>query len=349
VVDEINRVLGEEGKAPLTAREEAIYRLIVATLKQTTDGSDSAWMNLRPDNGPGRIDAFDAVKFEVIGAPDDGSAGQVDFPSLWNQAPEMRPWHHWDGNTRSSQARNRGSTVGVGGIAMSLNKVGIDAIGAWLDRGLPVPAYPFTPPDPGEVARGLQVFTSACASCHGLYDREARKVREAAESQYMERVKPGTDTERSKAFLKPAADALNDFGERRNLWEKDAFRPVVEEGEYLCGPLDGIWARAPYLHNGSVPTLADLLRPPAPKGSRGRAEAQRYRPKRFYRGNRRYDEGKVGWVSTEPTEGARVLFEYRTVDESDQPIPGNSNAGHTYGTELPEQDKSALLAYLKTL
>jgi cytochrome c peroxidase len=203
-------------------------------------------------------------------------------------------------------------------------------------------------PDPKEVERGLQVFTAECAACHGLYDREARKVREIPESKYMQRVKPGTDPERSKAFFKPAADALNDFGERRHLWEKEAFRPVIEEGEYLCGPLDGIWARAPYLHNGSVPTLADLLKPP-PKGALDRAQERELRPRSFYRGNRRYDEVNVGWVSTEPTEGARVLFEYRTIDASGQPIPGNSNAGHIYGTELSEQDKSALLSYLKTL
>jgi cytochrome c peroxidase len=153
----------------------------------------------------------------------------------------------------------------------------------------------------------------------------------------MQRVKPGTDPGRSQTFLKPASDALDDFGERRAIWEKDAFRPPLEEGQYLCGPLDGIWARAPYLHDGSVPTLRDLLRPAA------------QRPRSFFRGNRRYDPKNLGFVTTEETEGARVLFRYDTVDQNGVPLPGNGNMGHEFGTDLTEQDRDALLAYLKTL
>src|SRR6185436_18833570 len=161
-------------------------------------------------------------------------------------------------------------------------------------------------------------------SCHGLYHPTARAVKQVEHSQYMTRVNSSTDPERSKAFLKPAAEALNNLGERHHIWEKDAFVGASEEGLYLCGPLDSIWARAPYLHNGSVPTLADLLKPLPPPGKLDPAEAKKYRPKQFYRGNRRFDEKNVGWVSTEPTEGDRVLFLYRTVDDHEEPIPGNS-------------------------
>jgi cytochrome c peroxidase len=103
---------------------------------------------------------------------------------------------------------------------------------------------------------------------------------------------------------------------------------------YVNMPLDGIWLRAPYLHNGSVPTLRDLLK---------RADD---RPQEFYRGNDVYDSKNVGFLSTvENDSGGRKFFLYNTT------IPGNGNRGHTgapFGTELPDEQKEALLEYLKT-
>ena len=183
------------------------------------------------------------------------------------------------------------------------------------------------------MARGLLAFRTHCAACHGLYDRISNRVTEVANSRYMQvDPKVGTDPERLKAFAPGAAAALNDFGERRSLWRKDAFRST---GAYLAGPLDGIWARAPYLHNGSVPSLAALLQPPPE------------RPKTFYRGSRHYDTARLGWRAEQPQEAGRTLFLYRTVDERGQPIPGNSNAGHPYS--VPTEEQADLIEYLKTL
>jgi hypothetical protein len=91
--------------------------------------------------------------------------------------------------------------------------------------------------------------------------------------------------------------------------------------------------RAPYLHNGSVPTLRDLLNP-ATK-----------RPKQFYRGYDVYDPKNVGFISNVPTEKTRKYFAFDTA------LPGNGNAGHegaAYGTELSAADKDALIEFLKT-
>jgi len=91
--------------------------------------------------------------------------------------------------------------------------------------------------------------------------------------------------------------------------------------------------RGPYMHNGSVPTLRDLLEP----GDR--------RPARFYRGYDVYDRVKVGFVSEVAEEKGRRFFPYDTT------LVGNSNRGHEgprYGTELPPDDKDALVEYLKT-
>lgn len=99
---------------------------------------------------------------------------------------------------------------------------------------------------------------------------------------------------------------------------------------YASVPLDGLWIRAPYLHNGSVPSLSALLDPP------------QNRPVRFWRGYDVYDPVTVGFVSDGP-EAQRDGRLYETTE------PGNSNAGHTHGTALPDDSKRALLEYLKTL
>ena len=96
---------------------------------------------------------------------------------------------------------------------------------------------------------------------------------------------------------------------------------------YRARPLDGIWATAPYLHNGSVPSLYELLLPP------------KERSKVFYVGNREFDPDKVGLKSGRSKNGFRF----------DTRLPGNRNSGHPYGTELSEDQRLDLLEFLKTL
>jgi len=123
-----------------------------------------------------------------------------------------------------------------------------------------------------------------------------------------------------------AATAYNAFGAGRP-WKFSNFRH--SEG-YVAMPHTGLWLNGPFLHNGSVPSLADLLEP---------VEA---RPKQFWRGYDVYDPARVGFVTSGPEAQREATF----VDTS---RPGNSNAGHTYGTELPAAAKRALLEYMKTL
>ena len=93
---------------------------------------------------------------------------------------------------------------------------------------------------------------------------------------------------------------------------------------YANAPLDGIWARAPYLHNGSVPSLDDLLKPAVE------------RPREFRRGCSRFDPKKVGFDCT-----AGTTFQVSS--------PGNANVGHEYGTSITDDERAALVEYLKTL
>lgn len=96
---------------------------------------------------------------------------------------------------------------------------------------------------------------------------------------------------------------------------------------YKAAPLAGIWGSAPYLHNASVPSLYDLLLPPE------------QRTKQFYLGNREFDPVKVGYISDPGKERYRF----------DTTVPGFSNAGHTYGTDITEDERWDLLEYLKSL
>ena len=98
-------------------------------------------------------------------------------------------------------------------------------------------------------------------------------------------------------------------------------------GKYQARQLDGVWATAPYLHNGSVPTLYDLLLPPAE------------RPRSFPLGHREYDPEKVGYV----TDAAAPVYVF------DTSVDGNSNAGHDFGTGLSDAERWDLVEYLKTL
>jgi hypothetical protein len=111
------------------------------------------------------------------------------------------------------------------------------------------------------------------------------------------------------------------------------FKHFRKTDGYANAPLDGIWLRAPCLHNGSVPTLRDLLEP-----------AER-RPKVFYRGYDVYDWQKVGFVSDVAEEDGRPSFRF------DTQVEGNSNAGHegeAYGTHLGNAEKDAIVEYMKT-
>ena len=121
-----------------------------------------------------------------------------------------------------------------------------------------------------------------------------------------------------------ANKVVSSFGiERKGLVEAplDGYNPPF---------LDGIWLRAPYLHNGSVPTLRDLLRP---------AEQ---RPKEFWRGYDLYDPANVGFVVQGP-EAQRIGTRHDTRDRA------GSSEGHAFGTALSAGQKNALIEYLKTL
>jgi hypothetical protein len=107
---------------------------------------------------------------------------------------------------------------------------------------------------------------------------------------------------------------------------------MVKTNGYIAVPLDGLWLRAPYLHNGSVPTVRDLLEPPE------------RRPVAFYRGHDVLDPVKLGFKQPdEDTVRNGMVVRYDTRQRA------NGNGGHLYGTTLSAAEKDALIEYLKTL
>jgi hypothetical protein len=106
---------------------------------------------------------------------------------------------------------------------------------------------------------------------------------------------------------------------------------------YVAPPLDGLWASAPYLHNGSVPTLWHVLHPDQ-------------RPSVWRRVSDEYDRDRMGFtverLNAVPSH-VRTLHERRHY--FDTALPGKSNAGHTFPEELSPAERAAVLEYLKTL
>lgn len=198
------------------------------------------------------------------------------------------------------------------------------------------PKYPF-PIDEAKAQVGKGIFADHCASCHGTYGPNGK---------YPNKIIPieeiGTDRTRFDNIGLPFGKAYNESWFAKEATEPGAppGKPVKATAGYQAPPLDGIWATAPYFHNGSVPTLEGVLKSST-------------RPKRFTRSFRTekddYDLVRVGWkVKEVPAPGASLPgIERRKV--YDTSLPGRGNGGHTYGDGLTDAERSALIEYLKTL
>jgi mono/diheme cytochrome c family protein len=298
--------------------QRVIYRLFVvgATKKGILRRArENVWFDSRPPFGVGRVDTFNPYKI-ILRIPIDDTVGTVDLPSLWNQRMRARMWLHWDGNNDSVEERNKSAAIGAGATPDSLNLVSMSRIEAWI-LDLKPPAYPAARIDMARAKEGFGVWEQACASCHAVASPDIGQVTPIADV--------GTDPERVNSFSAELARGMNTIGEGKP-WRFNHFRKT---NGYANMPLDGLWLRAPYLHNGSVPHLRALLFPEE-------------RPKVFYRGYDVYDWQNVGFVSSGP-EAEAVGIPY------DTSLKGNSNAGHVYGAKLSRQEREALLEYLKTL
>jgi mono/diheme cytochrome c family protein len=356
----------------LSVVDEWKYRYVIiprtkrALLEQR---AASRWIDTRPRWGPGRADAFGQVEVERLGMPADAPVGATDHPSIWQLAARPGQGLYADGMTDNLHEAVLGEALRNGSTSKGVELARLDRIEKWLREAKP-PAYP-APIDQPLAARGQKLFSSLCNDCHGAGSAAPRSVVAIADI--------GTDPERHRLWTDDAAGRYRDLAAKQG-WSFEHVRGTAgPEGGYVARPLAGVWSSAPYLHNGSVPSLADLLA--EPYGSAGPPELERVgkdlstasrvdrrarseevaaverlvrrareegrRPPVFFRGYDLLDTEHAGFaadVGSVPDETPPFVYDTR--------LAGNGNGGHVgprYGTELPPDDKRALIEYLKTL
>jgi Cytochrome c len=197
------------------------------------------------------------------------------------------------------------------------------------------PKYPF-PINQQRAATGKSLFERTCARCHGTHGPESEYPNKIVDVDAI-----GTDPTLATGFPVEAEEMFNRgwFGEEQGPDGKKL--SATGHRGYQAPPLDGIWATAPYFHNGSAPTVAHVLNSKA----RPRIFTRSYRTDR-----EEYDPVNLGWKITVLERGpdpTLPAIERRKVYDTTQ--PGRANTGHTFGDKLTEEERMAIIEYLKTL
>jgi hypothetical protein len=218
------------------------------------------------------------------------------------------------------------------------------------------PKYPL-PVDAALAAQGRVAFEQNCAKCHGTYggpagdatlavaDRAGSGAAEARRGEYPNKIIPldkiGTDPSLVRGLTPAIEEHFRQSWLLRERGPDGKPFPLRYNAGYQAPPLDGVWATAPYLHNGSVPTLHHLLK----SDERPRVFTRSYKTRA-----EDYDSDRVGWRVTElPPDEATAHARRAPRSVYDTTRPGRSNAGHTYGDALTADERRAVIEYLKTL
>jgi len=307
--------------------DKMLYRFFVIpiTKKRLIEReAQFAWIYRKdfPDWGRGRDDAMNLTKYFMVKQPMDDTFGPTDMPSIWNlqkYREDQGMYMNLAGDSHNAYSVIMDSALGLLGAAPAHKEDFLAQVGRLHDylTRLPAPKYPY-PVDAARAEAGKALYADNCAGCHASARTGTRMPVDEI----------GTDRNRIDSWNKNAAIVANKVVSGMGLERKG----LVEEtlNGYVVPFLDGIWLRGPYLHNGSVPSLRDLLEPAAA------------RPKLFYRGYDVYDTAKGGFVSSGP------LAE-RVGTKLDVSLKGGGNQGHEFGTALSAEQKDELVEYLKTL
>jgi RoxA-like, cytochrome c-like len=277
---------------------------------------------------------------------------------------------NWDGNQGAS-SRTLASGASATGDPRMVNVRIHEPLNPFIDN-LPPPPYPF-PVDLARAREGKAIFNERCASCHKPRNETIYKASQLGVDPNRSMVNTVVSRYGLSALVmeacaiyglnnagKPGADwcvPKGDWQARLDEYFRDTPRRVAEgTNGYKADMLHGTWAQAPYLHNGSVPTMAQLMCPQT-------------RPAKFLRGNLNYDQSMMGFEWAERPANRYGPNDAILVKEYDTTVPGKSNGGHVFGAPLcpdtsgldPVRDRKeidsriqkssvgALLAYLKTL
>ncbi len=294
----------------------------------------------------GTVDPLNSAAFLLQFRDDDLNAVKpVPLPYSDNVCSDPPAWwllkrkktRDWTGIIDARSARidmvNLFSPFNSGSYIRSQEQAFAD-IGAFL-LTIEAPKYPF-PVDAKLAARGQKIFGEHCAKCHGTYGPGGK---------YPNKIVPletiGTDRVLAEGVKDAMVDRLNRSWLAREIGPDG--KPIQFEYAqgYQAPPLDGVWATAPYFHNSSVPTIYHVLNSKA-------------RPKVFTRsfrtGKEDYDPVKLGLKITELEKGpAPDVSGYERRKVYDTRLPGRGNGGHTFGDKLSEDERMAVVEYLKTL
>ena len=319
-----------EREVKLSAVDKLLYRYLIipATRKALRQQKEQmAWMERDhgktprkfPDWGRGRDDPMNLTKYFMTELPKDDTTGQADFPSIWNLKVRKGEglFLNWSCDTPSARSVIIDSALGLGAQPGQPFLKRMDELEKFLSDLKP-PEFPF-PIDEPLAKKGEPIYRQHCAECHDVGAKRTNKPIPPAEI--------GTDQERMKTWTQAAADAANAKVKSMGITRQN----MVKQDAYQSPPLDGIWMRAPYLHNGSVANLRELLEP------------DQNRMTSFYRGYDVYDPVNVGFRTDQPAETPYTAWKLDTTER------GNGNLGHNYGTGLNRDEKDALIEYLKTL
>jgi len=218
------------------------------------------WVFEQHEWGPGRVDTFNSAKvifnFPMAHLDPRELDAPADFPSIWRQRQRKEPREmqlHWDGNNTTVEERNKSAAFGTGTTPPTIDLARIRRVEDWLLDVTPPAFDRFFAIDQQLVARGAPLYQQYCAACHGASGSDFS-------GEHVGKVVPlaeiGTDRRRLDSYTYTLA--VNQATLYAGYpWR---FTHFQKTHGYANMPLDGLWLRAPYLPNGSVPSLRDLAR-----------------------------------------------------------------------------------------
>jgi mono/diheme cytochrome c family protein len=199
------------------------------------------------------------------------------------------------------------------------------AIQTWIES-VPVPEYP-GPNDAALADRGRVAFEANCSRCHGTYGPNGR---------YEQQTIPWDEVRTDPVRLEALTTEHRRWMQTGWMSRYGEDPVVLDPGGYVAPPLDGVWASGPYFHNGSVPTLWHVLHPSE-------------RPRVWKRTEDGYDHRRVGLeVETFDAVPDSVMHPAHRRRYFDTSLTGKNAAGHEFPEALTEEEKQAVLEYLKT-
>ncbi len=222
----------------------------------------AAFMAKQEPWGPGRVDTFNPYKLVQMQIRNDalGAAeryGASDFPAIFNQGPREGMELHWDGNNKSLAERNLSAALGAGVTVKSVDHTAIERVAEWL-KDLKPPPSPHKI-DAAAAERGKSLYMRHCAACHGWQEKTGyvfdRKPARQGHAEHGAEGRSGRLNSYTEAFRERQINELF-------AGTPYQFKYFTKTNGYANMPLDALWLRGPYMHNGSVPTLRALLTAP---------------------------------------------------------------------------------------